>query len=516
MHTALARRVGALLTWLLALAIPASATYSIVVINHRTGEVGVAVATCIPGYTLKNGVPVIRVGVGAAACQSFLDLDGDNRELINDSFIQGLTPDEILALLAASDSRHETRQYGIVSFDGPPVTFTGVDAGAAVNQITGVLDGEIPGEWEYAIQGNVLTGAIVVTEGERAFRATQGDTAMKMLAAMDSMRAMGGDGRCSCTQGNPTGCGAPPASFTFSAYTAWIAIARPGDSDGATCNGGGCATGDYYMERFFRNGQQTGEDATTVLIRRSRRWRENLLGLPDHVHTEVELDRPRLIVGDPLSGTVTVRLRDIANEAVAAGGQTLTATSANQRVAISGLTDNGDGTHTFTIAPEAGATEGVDEITLTVETPGERPVQLHPPLAIELVDAGELHVAEASMNASAEETLDLVLRRSPADAGRPYRIYASLSGTSPATQTSCALVPLVSDRLFGYTSTATGGDPFIGSTGLLDSAGRAEATFRIRSTALIPFIGSELSFAAVVEDGAGSCSVTNVATTLIQ
>jgi len=49
---------------LLALVPAASATWSIVVVNRRTGEVCIASATCIPRQDLTEWTPVILVGVG--------------------------------------------------------------------------------------------------------------------------------------------------------------------------------------------------------------------------------------------------------------------------------------------------------------------------------------------------------------------------------------------------------------------------------------------------------------------
>src|SRR5262245_63614270 len=108
------------------LAPTAAATWSIVCVNLDTREVGVATATCIEDFNIRTGVPVIFVGEGAAAAQSFLDSSGQNRRTIYFSFRDTEdTPAQILAQLAAQDAGHETRQYGIVNFTGDPVTFTG-------------------------------------------------------------------------------------------------------------------------------------------------------------------------------------------------------------------------------------------------------------------------------------------------------------------------------------------------------------------------------------------------------
>ena len=66
LRTALLRRLSTLLGALLVLHAPALATWSIVVLNHKTGEVCVATATCIPNFQIRRYVPVVRVGLGGA------------------------------------------------------------------------------------------------------------------------------------------------------------------------------------------------------------------------------------------------------------------------------------------------------------------------------------------------------------------------------------------------------------------------------------------------------------------
>jgi uncharacterized Ntn-hydrolase superfamily protein len=122
----MARRALLPLLGLLVLVSQTSATWSIVCVNTKTREVGVSSATCIADFNLRTGVPVVYVGEGAAAAQSFIDMTGNNRRLIYAAFRDTEeTPAEILAALAAEDGQHQTRQYGIVNFAGPPVTFTG-------------------------------------------------------------------------------------------------------------------------------------------------------------------------------------------------------------------------------------------------------------------------------------------------------------------------------------------------------------------------------------------------------
>ena len=223
------RRTGLAVGALALASSTASATWSIIIIDTRTGEIGVASATCLTGFNLRDNTPVLIPLVGAATAQSFVDNSGQNRVKVRDMLIEGAHPDDILAALAVFDSGHQTRQYGIADTLGRAATFSGTGAGAwAGGQI-----GQV-GDLVYAVQGNVLTGEPVVTNAVQAIIDTPGDIAAKLMASMEAARAMGGDGRCSCVGGGgPTGCGAPPPSFTKSAHIAYMLIARDGDRAGA-------------------------------------------------------------------------------------------------------------------------------------------------------------------------------------------------------------------------------------------------------------------------------------------
>ena len=88
------------------------------------------------------------------------------------------------------------------------------------------------GSLVYAIQGNVLTGDPVVFEAERTLLSSTGDLGQRVMAAMETARAFGGDGRCSCSYGAPTNCGSPPPNFDKSAHVAFLIISRIGDEEG--------------------------------------------------------------------------------------------------------------------------------------------------------------------------------------------------------------------------------------------------------------------------------------------
>lgn len=210
-------------------------TWSIVLVDTRTGEVAAASATCLAELDLRALTPVMLAGVGACTAQSFGDTSQINRTLVRDRLAEGVAPSAILTALATFDGgSHQTRQYGIVDVQGRAVTFSGTGAGAWAGGRTGTFQYTYAGKTgtiAYAVQGNVLTGAPVVDRAVEAILSTPGDVAAKVMAGMEAARLMGGDGRCSCNSG-PTGCGSPPASFTKSAHIAYMLISRPGDADG--------------------------------------------------------------------------------------------------------------------------------------------------------------------------------------------------------------------------------------------------------------------------------------------
>src|SRR4249920_1598349 len=108
-----------------------SATWSIVAVNTRTGEVCIASATCLEGLDLQGLTPVVRIGLGGACAQSQGDSTGLNRARIWNDLIAGMTPQQILDDLAQNDSHHQGRQYGIVNMADEPVTFSGSSDGMA-------------------------------------------------------------------------------------------------------------------------------------------------------------------------------------------------------------------------------------------------------------------------------------------------------------------------------------------------------------------------------------------------
>ena len=206
----------------------ANATWSILIVNTRTGEIGVASATCLVALDLRELTPMLVTELGGLTAQSAGDSRGVNRTFVRDRMIEGVAPADIVTMLADFDPGHQSRQYGLLDVHGRAATFSGTQDGPWAGGVTGQI-----GDLVYAVQGNVLTGNPVVALAEQAIMATPGDLPARLMAAMEAARSMGGDGRCSCNVTQPESCGSPPPSFDKSAHVGYMLVARPGDYSAA-------------------------------------------------------------------------------------------------------------------------------------------------------------------------------------------------------------------------------------------------------------------------------------------
>src|SRR5450631_3484717 len=96
-------------------------TFSIVALDPRTGETGVAVTTRVP--CVGNGVPWVRAGVGAVATQANTRTEYGSGLLELMAF--GLSPDAALSRMLSADTGAASRQLGVIASDGQAMTFTG-------------------------------------------------------------------------------------------------------------------------------------------------------------------------------------------------------------------------------------------------------------------------------------------------------------------------------------------------------------------------------------------------------
>lgn len=161
---------------------PSKATFSVVAADPETGEVGCAVQSKY--FAVGNVVPWARAGIGAVATQAAGVAVYGSQAL--DELARGASPEASLAAVLAGDEQRETRQLGVVAADGRAASHTGSACLAWAGHRTG------PG---YAVQGNILAGEAVVAAMERAFLATAGSLAERLVAALEAGQEAGGDSR---------------------------------------------------------------------------------------------------------------------------------------------------------------------------------------------------------------------------------------------------------------------------------------------------------------------------------
>jgi uncharacterized Ntn-hydrolase superfamily protein len=166
-------------------------TFSIVAIDPRTGESGVAVTTRRP--CVGNAVPWVRPGVGAVATQGGTRLEYGNDLL--DLLEQGLTPQEAMDRVVAADEGRERRQVGVIDMRGRTAQWTGSGQYGAEEQGDWVAERTGP---TFAVQGNSLVSTEVVDRVVTAFRASEGSArhlADRLIEALYAGQLLGGDGR---------------------------------------------------------------------------------------------------------------------------------------------------------------------------------------------------------------------------------------------------------------------------------------------------------------------------------
>jgi len=365
------RRFSAILLALILFAGQALATWSIVVVNLATGEICVACATCIENFNLRAAVSILAQEAGAGASQAF-GAPTTTRIFINDMLLMGVPPQEILDQIDVFDNQFESRQFGIVDLMGRAATHTGSLDGAWAGGVTGRV-----GDLVYAIQGNVLTGAPVVQQAEFALINTPGDMSQRVMAAMEAARAMGGDGRCSCSPQQPTSCGSPPANFTKSAHVGFFVIARPGDEP--TCNFSSCSNGDLFLAINKAGLVASSPDPVFEIRTKFDQWRNDLDNRPDGNQSSVFAWSNEVPPGSSTPLSFVIDLADIDGDLLTTGGATISLVHDPRSAGLATLhqvTDHQNGTYTVEVMP--GNTPGLDVLRFIVDD-GIRPVTLWPP-----------------------------------------------------------------------------------------------------------------------------------------
>jgi len=157
-------------------------TYSIVALDERTGELGVAVQT--RWLAVGALVPWLRPGVGAIATQSFVDTryGFSGIELL----AAGRSAHDALSELIAGDRDPGVRQVGIVDAAGRSATHTGAECVVAAGHLTGR---------GVSVQANMMERPTVWPAMLAAYEGSTGDLADRLVTALRAAEGEGGDVR---------------------------------------------------------------------------------------------------------------------------------------------------------------------------------------------------------------------------------------------------------------------------------------------------------------------------------
>lgn len=158
-------------------------TFSITARCKRTGELGVAVSTAVPGVGML--CPFVQAGVGAVATQSFVNpyLGIWGLEYL----AQGYSAPETLERLKGRDEGLALRQFAVVDRHGGSAAFSG----AGCDGWSGHLTGQ-----DFAVAGNMLVGAETLQAMQESFAHSEDlPLVERLLEALQAGQDAGGDKR---------------------------------------------------------------------------------------------------------------------------------------------------------------------------------------------------------------------------------------------------------------------------------------------------------------------------------
>ncbi|MGY1748063.1 DUF1028 domain-containing protein [Modestobacter sp. SYSU DS0511] len=154
-------------------------TFSVIARDPGTGDLGIAVSSCI--LAVGRAVPTVRPGVGVVAVQA------RSRRGLGTSLMAGLaagTSPEDLVRHASHAAEDVDRQIAVLDAGGRVAADTGRGSLPASGHLLG--DG-------FSVQGNMLTSPDVLPAMSAAFGSAGGPLADRLLAALTAGQDAGGD-----------------------------------------------------------------------------------------------------------------------------------------------------------------------------------------------------------------------------------------------------------------------------------------------------------------------------------
>jgi uncharacterized Ntn-hydrolase superfamily protein len=207
-------------------------TWSVVALDPATGDVGVAMASCVAN-TLADALGALVPGKGAAATQAGFNIGNRNR--VFEALKEGLTAEEVIAraIDPAADSAIGGRQYGVVTMRNDTVRVAGFTGkpmldGSSTSSGTRWAGVRADAKFGVSVQGNTLVSEAVVADGLARFK-WEDPTGFnwmtdRLMRALEAGSWAGGDVRCNTPTSRQT------------AATAMIIAARGTDQPYATEN----------------------------------------------------------------------------------------------------------------------------------------------------------------------------------------------------------------------------------------------------------------------------------------
>jgi hypothetical protein len=205
-----------------------------------------------------------------------------------------LHPQAIIDSLVLRDAQNNptVRQYGIVDLTGGGrvAAYTGVNCINYKSHITGPT---------YTIQGNILLGQQILDSMHSRFLNTSGSLSQKLMAALQGAKVIGADTRC--------------ASWNTSSKSAFIRVARPGDT-----------TGTLYLNLQVLN-TPFGRDPIDSLQVRFNNWLTSIKNISSEIPDDYFLSQnypnpfnPVTVIRYSLttSGEISLRLYDVLGKEV--------------------------------------------------------------------------------------------------------------------------------------------------------------------------------------------------------
>ncbi|QXQ17075.1 DUF1028 domain-containing protein [Pseudomonas tolaasii] len=155
-------------------------TFSVVARCVETGQLGIAISSS--SIAVGARCPWLRPGVGAVASQN-ITLPSLGPSVL-DRLEQGMAPIEALARVLENEEHREYRQVTVIDQEGRTAHFSG----AQTLGIHSALSGE-----QCVAAGNMLANPGVVGAMVRAFEHASGHLADRLLAALHTGQAKGGE-----------------------------------------------------------------------------------------------------------------------------------------------------------------------------------------------------------------------------------------------------------------------------------------------------------------------------------